>query len=125
MSFPQRGEIYMAEFMGVTGSEMRGWHPSLVVQNDIGNEFSSVIIVATITSKISGVHLPTTVLVEPGDGGLTLRSLVHCGQLTTVDKARLGRFVGRLSAARMQAVDQALAVSLGLVPMPPPRRPAR
>jgi len=125
MSFPRRGEIYMVEFMGVTGSEMRGWHPALVVQNDMGNEFSRVIIVATITSKMGSVHLPTTVLVEPGDGNLTLRSLVHCGQVTAVDKSRLGRFVGRLSPERMQAVDQALAVSLGLVPTPPPRRPTR
>jgi len=125
MSFPRRGEIYMVEFMGVTGSEMRGWHPSLVVQNDIGNEFSPNILVATITSKMSGAHLPTVVLVEAGDGNLPLRSLVHCGQLTTVDKKRLGRFVGHLSPERLRAVDQALAISLGLVPMPPPRRPTR
>lgn len=125
MSFPQRGEIYMVEFHAVAGSELDGPHPALVVQNNVGNEMTTTVIVAGITSKVRAAHLPTTVLVEPRDSGLTVRSLILCGQLLTTDKSRLGRFVGRLSAERLRAVDQALAVSLGLVPMPPPRRPAR
>src|SRR5438105_3632459 len=96
MPFPLRGEIYMVEFHAVAGSEITGWHPALIIQNDVGNQASPVTIVATITSKMGAARLPTAVLIEPGATGLRVRSLVHCGQLYTLDKSRLGPRVGHL-----------------------------
>ena len=124
MPFPRRGEIYMLEFRAVVGSEMEGWHPALIIQNNVGNRASPVTIVAAITSKLSAARLPTAVLVEPRDSGLPLRSLILCGQLVTIDKSRLGARAGLLSSERMEAVDRALAISLGLVPVPRPRSDA-
>jgi len=121
MSFPQRGEIYMLEFRGVTGSEMRGWHPALIIQNDTGNEFSPVVIVASITSKLGAARFPHTVVIEPQESGLPHSSLVHCGQLTTADKGRLVRYIVQLPPARMREVDRALSISLGLEATPPLR----
>ena len=47
-----RGEIYYAELeQQVIGSEQTGARPVLILQNNIGNEFSPTIIVAPITSK--------------------------------------------------------------------------
>jgi mRNA interferase MazF len=121
----RRGEIYMVEFHAIAGSEIEGWHPALIIQNDSGNRASPVTIVAAITSKMGGVHLPTNVLVQPVDSGLRRPSLIQCGHLYTIDKSRIDNRIGLLSDALLKLVDQALTISLGLVPMPPPRRPAR
>ena len=49
-----RGDIYYCDFghVNVLGSEQRGIRPVIIVQNNIGNEFSSTVIVAPISSQM-------------------------------------------------------------------------
>lgn len=49
----RRGEIYYADLSPVVGSEQGGTRPVLILQNDIGNQYSPTTIVAAITSQIS------------------------------------------------------------------------
>jgi mRNA interferase MazF len=44
-------------------------------------------------------------------------SLVLLNQIRTVDKSRLDRYWGHISEESMTRVDEALRVSLGLVPI--------
>ena len=48
----KRGEIYFAQLNTVIGSEQGGIRPVLVVQNDIGNQYSPTTIVLAITSRL-------------------------------------------------------------------------
>jgi mRNA interferase MazF len=116
MIVPQRGEIYWLDFSPATGVEMHDPHPALVIQNDIGNQASAATIVLAITSNLRVAQLPVGVQIEPHESGLSRPSVVHAGHIYTVDKARLGRRAGRLSASKMQQVDVALQISLGLRP---------
>jgi len=111
---PRRGEVYWLDFAPATGQEMTGMHPCVVVQNDVGNQYSGLTIVAAVTSNLRVAALPVGVLVKAGEGGLKRDSVVHCGHIYTVDKARLAQCGGRLSAARMTEIDRALARSLEL-----------
>ncbi|MEQ8236051.1 MAG: type II toxin-antitoxin system PemK/MazF family toxin, partial [Syntrophomonadaceae bacterium] len=54
----KRGEIYFAQLNPVVGSEQGGIRPVLVVQNDIGNQYSPTTIVLAITSQINKAKLP-------------------------------------------------------------------
>lgn len=47
----KRGEIYAVDFGTGFGSEQGGTHPSLILQNDIGNRYSPTTIVAAITGR--------------------------------------------------------------------------
>ena len=47
----KRGDIYHADLDPVFGSEQGGYRPVLVIQNNIGNQYSPTVIVAAITSK--------------------------------------------------------------------------
>ncbi len=114
MSPPRRGEIYYVTFVRVGPVELAGPHPTVVVQNDVGNRASRLTIVAGITSNPRVGQLPIGVRVAPQDSGLPRPSVVHLGQLYTVDQTRLERRVGRLTPAKMREVDDALKVSLGL-----------
>lgn len=113
-SFPRRGEIYWVDLDPTIGTEMAKTRPCLVISNDIGNQFSERVIVAPVTSgSVSRVY-PFEVLIPAGQGGVRATSKVALDQIRTVDKQRLGRRIGALPSGLMQAVDQAIRVSLAV-----------
>ena len=110
----QRGDIYYADLTPTIGSEQGGIRPVLILQNNIGNKFSPTVIVAALTSKDGKRELPTHVDVGQEDGGLFKRSVILLEQLRTLDHSRLSAYMGTLTEERLEAVDRALLVSLGL-----------
>ena len=113
IGYPRRGDIYLVNFDPTVGHEIQKTRPALIVQNDIANRFSPVTIVAVITSKFNQSPYPTEVILEPGQSGLSLRSALLLNQIRSVDRRRLGKRLGRASAATMRAVEHALQISLG------------
>ena len=122
----ERGRIYWVEFDPVKGSEQGGLRPALVVQNDVGNRYSSTTVVAAITGTLPPRPYPFVVIVEPEDSGLRERSAVNCAQLATIQQtgpaSRLrpsrgesaAQPIGHLSSEKMNEVDQALKFNLAL-----------
>ena len=107
-----RGEIYYVYWSPGLGSEQTGLRPALIVQNDIGNEFSSTTIVAAISSRRPRPY-PFHVAITATESGLPQNSVVKCEQIQTVDQRRLGELVGQLGENKMREVDVALGLSLG------------
>ena len=110
----KRGDIYFADLTGIEhhcGSEQTGWRPVMIVQNDVGNYYSTTTIIATITSKIKGSQ-PTHVYLESGI--LDKDSIVCLEQLKTIDKQRLGRFICNVGDSIMERVNGAIQISLGI-----------
>ncbi len=108
----QRGEIYYADFTGAVGSEQGGVRPALILQNNLGNKYSTTVIVAPLTSR-DKYDLPTHVYI--GDvGKLKQPSYVLLEQLRTLDKIRLTEFLGRLTDSQMNMVNKAIKISVGL-----------
>jgi mRNA interferase MazF len=116
MTFPHRGDIYLVEFDPARGHEIRKTRPALVIQNNAGNQFGQVTIVAAITSKLSVTPYPVVVVLAPNTrNGRRVLSSVQLGQIRSVDRERLVRRLGTLDAAATRKVDQAQNISLGLV----------
>lgn len=111
----KRGEVYFADLNPVRGREQGGRRPVLIVQNDIGNRHSPVTIVAAITSSVAERPYPTEVRLRAGEGGLPKDSAVLLNQIKTIDRERLEQRLGRLDAATMRQVDEAIKISLGSV----------
>ena len=109
----RRGEIYRADLDPVVGSEQGGIRPVVIVQNNRGNHFSPTVICAAMTSRTGKSDLPTHVWVSARDSGLRSDSIVLCEQLRTLEKSRLTRCLGCLSAEALRRLDRALALSLG------------
>jgi|SRR5579871_3530013 len=116
-AFPRRGEIYYVDLDPIIGSERGGHRPTLIIQNDVGNQYSPVIIVAALTSSPAARLRPTDVLIHPGGSGLQVPSRVLLNQIRTIDKRRLGRYVGQLTSEEMARIDEAIKISLGLIPL--------
>ena len=112
----RRGDIWTVDLEPVVGSEQGKARPALIIQNDIGNLYSPVLIVAALTSG-EDAQGDVQVQVRAPEGGLHHNSIVLLNQIRTVDKRRLRRYWGRLSAQTMQQVDRAIEISLGLAPV--------
>ena len=110
----RRGDIYYADLSPVVGSEQGGVRPVLIIQNDLGNRHSPTVIAAAITSQMNKAKLPTHIELLDPRCGLTRDSVVLLEQVRTLDKRRLRERMGHLDEVRMQMVDTAIAVSLGL-----------
>lgn len=115
VSPPKRGDIYLVNFEPTVGAEIKKTRPALVIQNDIGNEYSPITIVAAITSKFDEPPYPTEVIMEPKEFGLPLRSAVVLNQIRSIDRQRLVKRLGHADPKTMERVDQAIQISLGLI----------
>ncbi len=111
-----RGQIYYADLSSGVGSEQSGRRPVLVIQNDIGNNYSTTLIVAAITSQISKKKLPTHVEISK-EYGLEKDSVILMEQIRTIDKRRItdSRPVAQLDDLMMRKVETATMISLGMV----------
>lgn len=103
-----RGEIFRLPAPRATrGREQRGARYAVVVQADEFLGLSTVLVSPTSTGARPASFRPAITL----DSTQT-RILVE--QTTVVDPERLGRSAGRLDANELHAVDEALALILGI-----------
>lgn len=108
-----RGDIYLAEYY--FDGTMRT-KPVLVVQNDIGNRYSPLVIVVPIVpfdGKSQG-DLMSVVLDEDNAKGSNLRdSCVMLNVILTLEKSSFEEKIGSIPAELMAKVEKGLLVSLG------------
>lgn len=109
----KRGDIYKVNLNPHRGSEQGGTRPVIVLQNNVGNYFSSTLVVAPLTSKVkSKKNLPTHYVIK-NVPELAEESLVLLEQITTIDKSRVMEYIGKVSREEMKEIEKAIRVSLG------------
>jgi len=112
---PTRGMVVLINLEPVKGHEQGRSRPCVVVQNDVGNRFSTTTIIVPLTDAAHiKVASPIYVLIKKGDGGTAKDSYALCDQIRVVDQQRFGKVYGVLSPETMEAIDRALKISLGL-----------
>lgn len=103
-----RGEIVrIAAPRGARGHEQRGARPAVVVQSDDLLALSTVIVAPTSRSAAAATFRPVIEL----DG---VQTHVLVDQLRALDGRAIIGSLGRLDGGELQALDEALAVILGL-----------
>lgn len=113
-----RGEIYWAALAPRSGSEQQGRRPVIVISHDGFNQtptWHSVIVIPISTSLKQAVRGPTAVPLPKNSTGLHKASLAICHQVTTLDRAKITRRIGKLSLELLKEVEQGLMTALGLV----------
>ena len=95
-----QGELYWVDFGEPIGSEPGFLRPAVVVQNDASNETNmGTVIVCPLTSNLRRAF-PEAVVLDPGEGGLTVRSLVEVWSPTTLSVRAIGDYIGTLAVRR-------------------------
>ena len=104
-----RGELWTVS----GGTYAQKPRPALIIQDDLFAASESVTLLP-LTSQLTDAPL-LRLTVEPGQlTGLERVSQIMVDKLTTVRRTNLGDRVGRVDAKTMVAVEQSLAVFLGL-----------
>lgn len=106
----KRGDVYLVHLGQGSGSEQAGTRPAVVIQNNIGNRYSSTTIVAAITSYKEREFMPTHVIVKPPF--LNGPSIILLEQIFTLSKTKLVKYLGHFNSETMRQVDTAIRASL-------------
>jgi mRNA interferase MazF len=109
----KRGEIYWIDWNPGRGSEQSGLRPALIIQNDVGNKYSSTTIIAALTTTIQKPY-PFTVNIKAKESRLPKDSMINLSQIMTIDKIRLVDKCGELNETKMAEVNEAIKASLGI-----------
>ncbi len=107
-----RGEVYGCDFGYNIGTELRGYHPCVIIENDATSINRQSVCVAPITHatqrKKSALLVPITQQTD-AQGKLLIEGYVDVAGIRSVSKARLTQRKAVLTKADMLAVDRALA----------------
>ena len=109
-----RGAIYYADLDPTVVSEEKGCRPVVILQNNIGNKFSTTTLIAPISTKnYKGKTQPTHIEIKQLEN-IRPGSILLLEQIRTIDKVRIKGFIDYLNEEQMKMVDKALMISLGL-----------
>ena len=105
------GNIYLANLDPTIGSEINKTRPVAVISNDINNKYSNTITILPITSNTESIY-PFEVFLEAGIANLPKDSKVKADQIRTIDKLRLIKEIGSLSANHLKEIEKAVRIHL-------------
>ena len=108
---PQFGDIYFANLIGGDNLQ-KGLRPVLIVQNNIGNRYSSTFEVLPLSSRVyKARYMPTHVLVHAHPmNGLHRDSVVLAEQVVTIHIDQLHERIGKLDHQSLVMVGKARAI---------------
>jgi mRNA interferase MazF len=102
---PNRGDIFWLDADAVDAPDVGLRHPHVIISDDVFNHSRvRTLIVCALTSNLNRMHEPGNVLLEPGEGSLPKQSVLVVSQVSSVERTRLGDYIGRLSLERVQQV---------------------
>jgi mRNA interferase MazF len=99
----KRFEVYLINLDPTVGSEIKKTRPCLIVSPDEMNRYIATVIVAPMTTK--GRDYPTRVPCQFGGKA----GQIVLDQIRTIDKTRLVKLLGRISAPAQKQVLAVLA----------------
>ena len=111
----RRGDVWLVALDPTMGHEIKKSRPAVIIQNNVGNKYSPITIIAPVTSQGREKVYPIEVLLTKKNSRLAQESKVLLNQIRAVDKRRLIRKVGKLDVETVVKVDEAIKISLGLV----------
>lgn len=115
-NYPKRGEIFIANLDPGFGREIRKKRPILIVSNNVMNKTSATVIMVPLSSIVPELTGPHMVNIEE-NLGLDKRSVIVIDQIRSIDKERIFKKVGSISAKKLEEVEYTLRLVLGLEPI--------
>ena len=109
-----RGALIVVDLNPTIGREQRGTRPCVVVSDPdvIGDQrFPLVCVVPVTGTPGEGLLYPP---LAPGRSGLARKSFALIDHLRSIDKRRVRRVFGDLAREEIAAIDEGLALFLGL-----------
>lgn len=106
----RRGQIWYVKTPCWTGEEMPKNRPGVVVSCNDLNERSGCVLMALLSESEQHIGEPYVATVK----STGVVSTAVCNKLVTVDKTRLGTYMGTVTAQEMRSIEKAIMASLKL-----------
>lgn len=113
----RRGDIVIVDLSPTRGSEQQGSaRPCVVIQNDVGNQYSPTTIVAPFTTQYDPTDIyPFEVEVSAANTPLKQDSVANLSQIRTIDiDKRVQSNIGSVPSSKIPEINRAIRNSLGL-----------
>lgn len=102
----QRGDVVLIDMPLMRNSHVLGGvRPWVIVQNDLGNQFSPTSIVCPLTTQFKKMDMPTHIAIA---WDKLLPSVVQCEQVRVVDVRDDWKYIVTLPPEIMEHIDAAL-----------------
>jgi mRNA interferase MazF len=109
-----QGDVWWADLPDPTGSEPGYRRPVVVVQGDeLNRSRLATVVCVALTSDLRWARAPGNVRIAPLESGLPRDSVANVSQILTLDRSRLTEQVGRIAAARLDAILAGIDIVLG------------
>ena len=108
----RRGGCYWVENLNAVGHEMMKTRPAIIVSCDDLAGTSQVVNIVYLSNTDNERDGYVRVRTEKG------LSVAHCDNIYSVDKSRIGTYLGRCSEEEMAKIDAAILRSLGIAAIP-------
>jgi len=117
MILVQRGDVVLAELPFIQDFSQSKRRPVLVIQNNIGNRFSTNTIVLAISSQSPAKEYPThyRIIADSAIGqaaGLTKDSIIQAEIILTIPQSLIVTKLGTLPEFSMREIEKRIKVSL-------------
>jgi mRNA interferase MazF len=100
-----QGDVFWVQPEALTPCVPGQPHPHVVIQADVLNRSRiTTVVVCSLTSNLHRGSEPGNVLLDEGEANLPRRSVAVVSQVSTVEKANLGAYVGTLSGERIEQI---------------------
>lgn len=110
----RRNEIYLADLGKTSGSEEKGTRPVLIVQNNLGNKYSTTTIIVPFTKRIENENrIPTHIIVEQF-GKMYYRGTILAEQIKVIDKKKIKHYIDELPKEYVDKVNEAIKIAIDL-----------
>ena len=109
----RRGDVWLVALDPTVGAEISKTRPSVVISNDVANQYALTVTILPITNKGEKVR-PYEAAIPAQVAGLIKDSKAKCQQVRTVDKQRLIRYLGNLPDQYIHDIERAVCLHLGI-----------
>ena len=110
-----RGTVVLVDLEPTQGHEQQATRPGVVVSDQAVNSnqrFPLIAVFPVTGTAANGALYPD---LAPGASGFIKPSTAWVDQVRSIDKQRIRRRFGQVSAAELEAIDRGLCLYLGLV----------
>jgi mRNA interferase MazF len=100
-----QGDVFWLALEGPDGLEPGYSHPHVVIQEGAFNHSRiDAVVVCALTTNLKRAKAPGNVLLETGEANLPKQSVVVVSRVSTVEKTKLGEYIGSLSKERVNQI---------------------
>jgi mRNA interferase MazF len=112
-----QGDIYWVQLESPDVPASGIAHPHVVIQDNLFNHSRiHTVVVCALTTNRKRANAPGNVLLDMGEANLLKQSVVEVSKISSVEKSRLGEYIGTLDPQRIRQIlagIQFLQVSAG------------